>query len=109
MRVCPKCGHIDPPDWRHSKYSYWIDQTEYAQWLSMGYPEIPKGGKWEDEINVYRRTKKSGRVERKAKVDYGYEWNVPMEKHDVHDKRKHWARIKSQKITEFVRVGGNKR
>lgn len=34
----------------------------------------------EDENYVYRMTKTKRHVERKAKVDYGYQWNIPMEK-----------------------------
>jgi len=100
MRVCPKCGFVDPPEWRHSRYSYWIDfcKTEDFKCLE---PEMAKellNGKKtvEDKNYVYRMTKNGRRIERKALVDYGYQWNIPMEKsnemgkhHDT-DFRKCW-------------------
>ncbi len=101
MRTCPKCGYVDPPYWRHSKYSYWIDQTEYENFENM-HPELcplQHGELTEDENYVYRRMKKSGYIERKAKVDYEtYGWYPEMEKvrHDVHDFRKHWNRTMKQ-------------
>ena len=98
MRVCPKCGYVDPPYWRHSKYSYWIDHIEYENFQTL-HPELcplQPGGKIENEHYVYRRMKKSDRVERKALIDYEvYGWMEDMEKvdHDVHDFRKHWERL----------------
>lgn len=100
MRQCPKCGYVDPPYWRHSRYSYWIDFTEYENWLYMGFPEIQKGQKYEDEYFVYRRNKTGRKVHRKAKIDYGEQWNIPMEKahkYPMMDKRKYWTRDPKQK------------
>lgn len=102
MRVCPKCEYVDPSYWRHSRYSYFIDFTEYENWLAMGFPEIEKGGKWEDKLYVYRRMKKHGNVERKAKIDYGYQWNVPMEHHKPRDLRKCWKREKAD-LRNFIK------
>jgi len=96
MRVCPACGFVDPSEWRHSRYSYWIDFTTYEAWLEMGYPKLEKGGKWEDKLYVYRRMKRSGHVERKALLDYGQQWNIPMEHHKPHDLRKYWERLPGQ-------------
>jgi hypothetical protein len=84
MRVCPHCGYIDPPEWRHSKYSYWIDFCEIGHFKEME-PELAKrlldGIKLvEDKNYIYRLTKNKTKVERKALVDYGYQWSVPMEK-----------------------------
>ena len=83
MRVCPKCGYVDPPEWRHSKYSYWIDFCEVYGFEKL-YPklhtELVRGVKLvEDKYYLYRITKNKGKVERKAKVDYGDQWNIPME------------------------------
>lgn len=83
MRVCPKCGFIDPPEWRHSKYSYWIDFCEVEHFREM-HPtlleNLLKGAKIVEDSNyVYRLTKNKAKVERKALVDYGYQWSVPME------------------------------
>ena len=107
---------VDPPEWRHSKYSYWIDQTEFENFEKL-HPELAKnfkkGEKREDKDYIYRRTKKSGRVERKAKVDYGEQWQIPMENtkqfghddfkpHWKHDFRKHWNRnLNQKKIGDF--------
>ena len=58
----------------------------------------------EDATFVYRRTQKSGRVERKAKADYEvYGWIEDMEKvdHDVHDFRKHWERL--PRLDEYLK------
>ena len=84
MRVCPKCGHIDPPQWRHSKYSYWIDFCEIGHFIELEpllASRLLKGEKLvEDKDYIYRLTKNKSKVERKALVDYGYQWNIPMEK-----------------------------
>jgi hypothetical protein len=95
MRVCPHCGFVDPPEWRHSKYSYWIDWTELDEFKQLEpalVETIIKTGKTEDTNYVYRLMKHGRSVERKAKVDYGNQWTVPMEKRKQvpHDFRKHW-------------------
>jgi len=41
MRVCPKCGFVDPPQWKHSKYSYWIDNIRLEDFREL-YPELAK-------------------------------------------------------------------
>ena len=101
MRVCPKCGYVDPPYWRHSIYSYWIDFTEYENFKNM-HPELcplQSGELTEDEYFVYRRMKKSDFIERKAIVDYEvHGWYEKMEKvkNGVPDFRKHWDRTYRQ-------------
>ena len=99
MRICPHCKYVDPPEWRHSKYSYWIDWTEFDQFKSLQ-PELAekfsKGAEIvEDDLYLYRIMKHGRSVERKAKIDYGNQWNVPMEKRKQvpHDFRKHWFKI----------------
>jgi len=83
MRVCPKCKYVDPPEWRHSKYSYWIDFCDAQHFLEMNpllHDALMKGAKIVEDSNyVYRLTKNKSKVERKALVDYGYQWSVPME------------------------------
>ena len=102
MRVCPKCRYEDPIYWRHSRFSYWLDQTEYENFETM-HPELcplKPTQMVEDELYVYRRM--GDRVERKAIIDYEvYGWREHMEKanHDIHDFRKHWERL--PKLTEF--------
>ena len=56
----------------------------------------------EDEYYVYRMTKNKSKVERKALVDYGYQWDIPMEKANrwsgtFPDFDKKWDRIPTQK------------
>jgi len=110
MRVCPKCGYIDPPEWRHSKYSYWIDWTELENFKKL-HPKLANDFQnglkiTEDEDYFYRIMKHGRSVERKAKVDYGEQWNVPMEKRNQipHDFRKHWftAHPNQQKLSETI-------
>ena len=116
MRVCPECGHIDPPEWRHSRYSYWIDFCLKEDFVKM-HPKLAKellsGEKMvEDKNYVYRKTKNDRRVERKALVDYGYQWIIPMErvhgllgKHHDTDFRKCWNRPpkNQKKLFEMVK------
>ena len=100
MRVCPKCGYIDPPEWKHSKYSYWIDNCLLEDFRRLQ-PDIARileaQGSAEDRYYIYRLTKDKRRVERKAKVDYGEQWTIPMErayhKHNFRDFRPCWFRL----------------
>jgi uncharacterized protein (DUF849 family) len=101
VRVCPHCGFIDPPEWKHSKYSYWIDNIRLEDFQAL-YPELAKellaSKSARDKDYIYRITKNKSRVERKAIADYGEQWTIPMErvhksKHDVRDFRKVWFKI----------------
>ena len=73
MRVCPKCGFIDPPHWKHCKWSYYIDGITFENFKLL-YPNLglklkrPKDIT-EDKDFVYRLTKTGLVVERKAKID----------------------------------------
>lgn len=79
MRVCPKCGFIDPPEWKHAKWSYHIDTISLDNFKQL-YPELTKklleSGLVEDPHYVYRISKSCrGKgipfwVQRKAKIDY---------------------------------------
>ena len=96
MRVCPKCGYTDPPYWRHSKFSSWIDLCEYEDFKEM-HPDLAQrleDGEQnvEDKDYVYRRTKNLKRVHRKAKVDFMGSWVVDQEKakHQIIDTRPYW-------------------
>jgi len=100
MRVCTKCGHVDDPAWKHSKYSYWIDNCLFEDFQRM-YPNLAiailEAGHAKDEYYVYRLTKNKRRVERKAIIDYGEQWTIPMEKaydkHNFRDFRPCWMKI----------------
>lgn len=92
MRVCPKCGYVDPPYWRHSTFSAWIDLTEFESFKDL-HPELAerleKGEKIvEDEHYYYRRTKNLKRVHRKAKIDFMGAWVQPQEHAKGHDNTK---------------------
>ena len=91
MRVCPKCGFIDPPMWRGSIAHREIDFTRFDD-LASEYPllaqkvkeeQSQKGTKnfVEDAHYAYHLTK-SGNVERQAKLDnptYYLKWAIPVE------------------------------
>ena len=109
MRVCPKCGYIDPPEWKHCKYSYHIDNISFDNFKQL-YPELAKnfkrgGDLTEDKDYVYRLTKTELFVSRKAKIEWTnfqdnpfgaekYErffHGSPMaKKPDYHEDRKNW-------------------
>jgi len=101
MRVCPKCHYVDPPEWRHQRWSYWIDFCTYEQFKQL-YPAIDIQPKQivEHEDYLYRRVKneRADVVHRKAKIDYGTQWNVSMEKvlcrrnSKVMDFRRYWQK-----------------
>lgn len=74
MRVCPQCGFIDPPEWKHCKYSYHIDACTFENFKLL-FPKLAenlkKGGDITEDANYYYRlTKKSLVVERKAKIEW---------------------------------------
>ena len=79
MRVCPKCGFIDPPEWKHAKWSYHIDTISLENFERL-YPnlteELLQTGFTEDKDYVYRLSRSHrGKgipfwVQRKAKIDY---------------------------------------
>ena len=29
MRICPKCGYVDPPEWRHSRFDFNADYCRF--------------------------------------------------------------------------------
>ena len=102
MRVCPKCGYVDPPYWRHSRFSYWLDIIEVEN-LALVKPELAKilkkekkGFVVEDKDYYYRKGKNGVFVERKAKIDLGdkSQWREKREKArrrpPVTDFRKYW-------------------
>ena len=78
MRVCPECGYVDPPYWRHSYFRPFIDichiddfrlmhpklATELTKWGNT-----KKGRFVEDKLYKYRLTKARNIVERIAKID----------------------------------------
>lgn len=114
MRVCPKCGYVDPPEWKHSKYSYWIDNCLFEDFKEMN-PDLAKvlevEGHTKDAHYVYRLTKNKRRVERKAIVDYGEQWTIPMEKayhkHNFRDFRPCWMKIAPEQ-TKLLETEGKR-
>ena len=87
MRVCPKCGYIDPPEWKHTRYSYWIDDCSFENFKIL-FPDLAKiikckGSQIDDKYYVYRHTlSKEGWVERKAKIDFvGKGWSDGTERY----------------------------
>jgi hypothetical protein len=123
MRVCPKCGFIDPPEWKHVKWSYHIDSCslDNFQRLHLELAEkLLKSDLTEDSLYVYRLSRShKGKgipiwVERKAKIDYDeklYEKfphfkSVKITKHGIdsvaHDFLKAWQKWtpKQTKILE---------
>ena len=105
MRVCPKCGYIDPPEWRHLRWSYWIDFCTREDFSRLQ-PNImarllngEKLAKDKAEIYIYRLSG-SNNIHRKALIDYGEQFSIPMEHHQYrtipHDLRKYWVFDASQ-------------
>jgi len=115
MRVCPKCGHIDPGEWKHTKFSYYIDQCSYENFQVL-HPKLALklddvGKQTEDDNYIYYRTKSGFYVLRKAKIDIGLAssvWTDGLEKHhrgwplgrsklpdktQIRDLAKHWDRL----------------
>ena len=75
MRVCPKCKYVDSPYWKHTPFSYYIDQCVYEN-FQIDSPLLAAGlskpnSHTEDEDYIYYRTKSGQMVLRKAKVDIG--------------------------------------
>jgi len=111
MRVCPKCGYVEPPEWRHSRYSYWLDICKLGDFEKL-HPKLATTLKHqdfaEDEDYVYRLMGKSKlTVERKAKIDF-MTWREPMEhaehKGPIHDFLKLWNSFhpNQRKLTEHI-------
>ena len=107
MRVCPKCGHVDPPEWKHRRGSYWIDSITWENFQRL-HPDlagqISVNVLVEDEHYFYRINKTRTRVERKAKIDYGRQFDIPMQKipnkrnSSLVDFRKYWFRLSAQQM-----------
>lgn len=95
MRVCPKCGFIDPPHWKHSKFSYHID-TISPENFKMLYPKLAKnlkkaGAITEDKDNYYRLAKTKLVVMRKAKIEWTEKNPFGAEKYE---KFNHWKKLR---------------
>ena len=69
---------------------------------------LEEQGHAKDKHFIYRLTKNKRRVERKAIVDYGEQWTIPMEKaydkHNFRDFRPCWMKIAptQEKLTEHL-------
>jgi len=71
MRVCPKCGYIDPPYWKHVKFSYFVDSCSLEN-FSLLFPNLAEKITDDmvfDGINYYRLIKSGFWVLRMAKID----------------------------------------
>ena len=106
MRVCPECGFVDPPYWKHVKFSYFIDSCSLENFKIL-HPDlakrIVKEREVDDKLYVYHLDKKNQWVLRKAKVDYGAKsWSDKCEKGDkrikirLRDKEQYWNRFAPQ-------------
>ena len=76
MRVCPKCGYIDPPEWKHIPFSYYLDGCAFEEFKLIK-PNLASqiiNGLVDDDIYVYRLSKNKRWVQRKAKIDYDAEF-----------------------------------
>jgi hypothetical protein len=114
MRVCPKCGCVDSPYWKHTKFSYYIDQCIYENFaveLPKLAAELNKPNSHTQDVNyLYYRTKSGKIVLRKAKIGIGVTllpWTDGCEsgkqgwkrgrsklpdKQNIRDFAKHWVR-----------------
>jgi len=138
MRVCHKCGAIDPAEWKHTRFSYYIDYCTYENFVKL-HSNLAKNldgfGKQTDDLNyIYYRTKTGRFVLRKAKIDVGLKlqaWNDGCEKaesgwvqgtsklpdkHNLRDYAKHWDKfdpsqtklLEKKKLGEACVAGDNK-
>jgi len=85
MRVCPKCGYVDPPIWRQSAFHQTISFTEISN-IEYENPEIAiklkENNRISDGVYAYKLTR-FGRVERQAILDnpaWEKHWDIPAEK-----------------------------
>lgn len=82
MRICPKCGYIDPAHWKHVRFSYHIDSCNWET-FKQEYPKLAenlrKGGDiTEDKDYYYRLTKNQIVVLRKAKIEWTEQQQNPF-------------------------------
>ena len=119
MSFCAKCGYVDPPYWRHSRFSYYVDLCGVGDFEMMNpdlYKELLRGGVGSiiDDKHYYYRLNKKGRfVARKAKIDLPDKniWREEREK-AIHYKRKvsgnitdyrpFWTKLENQTKLKFV-------
>jgi len=108
MRICPNCEHVDHPYWRHVRWSYWIDFCFFREFEEIQ-PDLAKhlipGSVLKDKHFIYRRTSNGAKdvIQRKALIDYGEQWNIPME-HVPHEEiafNRYAKKLENKKITEF--------
>jgi len=111
MRVCHKCGAVDPPEWKHVKWSYYIDACSFEN-FEMLYPNLAKTllkeGTASDKHYAYRVTLKKEPphwVERKAKIDFTMNWDDLCEKFPHINKKKLRKRIVThhEGLKDFLR------
>jgi len=61
MRVCPKCGFVDPPCWRQNRWISYVDYARVEDFWEQ-YPamvDIQPGHETSDEYNYYYRGRRN--------------------------------------------------
>ena len=114
MRVCENCGYADSPYWKHTKFSYYIDQCT-AENFKIVKPKLAEklnkpSAQTDDKNYIYYLTKTGKMVLRKAKIDIGVAlspWTDGCEsgkqkwkrgrsklpdKHNIRDFAEHWVK-----------------
>jgi hypothetical protein len=105
MRVCPCCGFIDPPEWKHCKYSYHIDIISREN-FGLLYPELAKalkkgGDITEDKNYFYRLVKSCQVVQRKAKIEWTEQNPFGAEKYEKFDHKTNYKYKSSLDLEDF--------
>lgn len=105
MRICPKCGFIDPPEWKHCKFSYHIDTIRLEEFINT-YPNLAKnlhngGDITEDENYYYRLTKTKLTVFRKAKIEWTEGNPFGAEKYERFNHGSPWAKKDRRKEKDW--------
>jgi len=80
MRECPKCGHTDPPCWRHKRHRLLTDYC-YIDELEVWQPKIAKEVREKKDVKIgkyiYHLTK-SNYVDRIHEIDSANgSWHEP--------------------------------
>ena len=61
MKVCPKCGYVDPQCWRQNRWVSNVDYTRVEDFVQYypGMAELQPGCTTSDEYNYYYRGKRN--------------------------------------------------
>jgi len=91
MRVCPKCGCVDPPFWKQCAFRQNISYCtlgDIEYWTPSLAKLLNKNSFVDDEFYAYHLTK-GKRVERTAKVDnptWKTNWYIGTFERSIHNK-----------------------